>query len=73
MVLFTVVKRASQVDDRAHFDCISLKELQAYNGTSLCILTQDPPSVLDRMSIALFEVLPRRGVNLNRLGHVLTH
>ena len=46
IVPFTVVKRAWQVDDRGYFDCISLRELQALNGTSLYILTQDSPSAL---------------------------
>ena len=34
-------------EDVAHFDRVSLRELQPSNGTSLRIPTQDPPSVLD--------------------------
>ena len=61
------------MDDRAYFDCISLRELQASNGTCLCILAQDPPSVLDMNGHCYLKFFLVGGSTLNRLGHVVAH
>ena len=69
MVPFTVIKRTQYVDDRAYFDCIWRRELQAPSATSLCILTQDPPSALDEHCYWKFFIVGES--TLNKLCHVV--
>ena len=69
IVPFTVIKRTQYVDDRAYFDCIWRRELQAPSATSLCILTQDPPSALDEHCYWKFFIVGES--TLNKLCHVV--
>ena len=69
MIPFTVAKWACHVDDRVFFDCISLREIQTSNGTSLCILTHPPFFRLNEHCYFKFFLVG--GSTLNKLGNVV--